>query len=40
MEAALSRGLIMLFLLMVGVLSRPLAVAGGLGAVVLVRWWG
>src|SRR5215471_76397 len=38
MEAALSRGLVMLwmlFLLMVGVLSGPLAVAGGLG----VRCW-
>ena len=29
----------MLFLLMVGMLSGPLAVAGGLEAAVLVRWW-
>jgi len=27
-------------LLMVGMLSGPLAVAGGLEAAVLVRWWG
>jgi hypothetical protein len=30
----------MLFVLMAGMLSSPLAVAGGLEAAVLVRWWG
>ena len=30
----------MLFVLMVGMLSGPLAVAGRLGAAALVRWWG
>jgi hypothetical protein len=30
----------MLFLLMVGMLAGPLAVAGGLEAAALVRWWG
>ena len=30
----------LLFVLMVGMLSGPLAVAGWLGAAALVRWWG